>query len=214
MLRQEAVSNTQVVEIFNSGLQGVLNTINIGVVLLTGGGEVVVANKAAETIIESKDWLRVVDGRLRCRPEENPELETRIRLAANNSLEPPECFLHLSGSGKNDALVFAFTPHSSINLNHRDTTTGVVCIIVDPNGDNSADVNLLKRLYSLTDAEASIAAYLANGFDYTEIAEQRNVTVSTVRSYTKSIFKKLCVNNRAGVVRKVYAATIPLSLVH
>jgi DNA-binding NarL/FixJ family response regulator len=87
-----------------------------------------------------------------------------------------------------------------------------MCIVVDPDRNRAIDAELLKRLYPLTDAEAKIAAFLANGLDYTEIAEHRNVTVSTVRSYSKSIFKKLCVNSRAGVVRKVLAATIPLSL--
>ena len=207
MLCREAVINKQVLDGFNIELRSVLNTLNVGVILLTGSCEVVLANSAAESIVASKGWLRVIDRKLRCRPEETSELEYQVREAASNNIPDSECILHLSGSDSQDALLLTFTSLGS----HEDRQVGVVCIVVDPNQNNPTNAELLKRLYPLTDAEAKIAAFLANGLDYSEIAHHRNVAVSTVRSYSKSIFKKLCVNSRAGVVRKVLAATIPLS---
>jgi DNA-binding CsgD family transcriptional regulator len=212
MLCQEATISGQDVARFNIGLQGVLNTLSIGVILLSHNSEVLLANSAAESIVADKDWLRVVDRKLRCRPEESAELEARIRLASENKAEEAECILHLSGpSGQNDSLLLAFASLSTVEV-LEDEPNCVMCIVVDPDRNRATDAELLKQLYPLTDAEAKIAAFLANGLDYAEIAAHRNVTVSTVRSYSKSIFKKLCVNSRAGVVRKVLAATIPLSL--
>lgn len=212
MLCQEAESSGLEVARFNIGLQGVLNTLSIGVILLSHNSEVLLANSAAESIVADKGWLRVVDRKLRCRPEESAELESRIRMASENQVGEAECILHLSGPGdRNDSLLLAFASLTTSEM-HQDSPNCVMCIVVDPDRNRATDAELLKRLYPLTDAEAKIAAFLANGLDYTEIAAHRNVTVSTVRSYSKSIFKKLCVNSRAGVVRKVLAATIPLSL--
>jgi len=212
MLCQEAKINKQGLDGWDIGLQGVLNTLSVGVILLTSSGEVILANSAADAIVEGKHWLRVVDHKLRCRPEDSAELEYRVRIAAENQAEESECILYLSGPKEQDGLVLAFTSLRNHGESQPDTQSCVMCIVVDPDHSKSTDAEMLKRLYPLTDAEAKIAAFLANGLDYTEIAEHRNVTVSTVRSYSKSIFKKLCVNSRAGVVRKVLAATIPLSL--
>jgi len=214
MQRQEAVINKQVAGGIEIGLQGVLNTLNIGVMVLTKSGEVLLANSAAESIVDSRHWLRVVDRRLRCRPEQSSELDHRISMASQARIDDSESILHLSGANRQDSLLLAFTSlsHSGSVCQDAEGAKFVVCIVADPERNPPTDADLLKRLYPLTDAEANIAAFLANGLDYTEIAHQRNVTVATIRSYSKSIFRKLCVNSRAGVVRKVLAATIPLSL--
>jgi len=212
MLCQEAKINKQGLDGWDIGLQGVLNTLSVGVILLTSRGEVILANSAAEAIVAGKHWLRVVDHKLRCRPEDSAELEHRIRMAAANQTAEFDCILHLTGHDKKEGLLLAFTSVASRDDHQQDTEGCVMCIVIDPERNKSTDAELLKRLYPLTDAEAKIAAFLANGLDYSEIAEHRNVTVSTIRSYSKSIFKKLCVNSRAGVVRKVLAATIPLSI--
>ena len=212
MLCQEAMNSTEGLDGCNIGVQGVLNTLNIGVLLLNYSGEVIFANSAAETIVAGKVWFRVVDRKLRCRAEENAELEHRVRLAAQRQAPESDGILHLSGASRQDALLLAFSSLGGRDEAHQDAQGCVVCIVVDPNLNKATDAELLKRLYPLTDAEAKIAAFLANGLDYSEIAQQRNVTISTVRSYSKSIFKKLCVNSRAGVVRKVLEATIPLRL--
>ena len=217
MLCQKAVVENQRIDGFGIGVQSVLNTLNVGVILLRNNGEVILANSAAEAIMSRKCWLRVVDQKLRCRPEESAELEYSLRMAAENQTADSECILHLSGPDRQDGVLLAFSfldlQAGSQNTEMTPEAPGcVMCMVVDPNHNKSTDAELLKRLYPLTDAEAKIAAFLANGLDYSEIAQHRNVTVSTVRSYSKSIFKKLCVNSRAGVVRKVLTATIPLSL--
>ena len=84
-------------------------------------------------------------------------------------------------------------------------------MIIDPHTDQEIDRTLLKQLYGLTEAESDIAALLARGLNYSEIAEQRGVAVSTIRSYSKSIFRKLKVNCRSEVVRKVHSLAIPVN---
>jgi len=213
MLCQEAEINKQGLDGWDIGLQGVLNTLNVGVILLASSGEVILANSAAEAIVAGKHWLRVVDHKLRCRPEDSAELESCIRLVADNQPMDSGCIVNLSGPQGRDGVVLAFSSLGGHCAQGQQPASGcLVCLITDPNTNTATDAALLKRLYPLTETEAKIAAFLANGLDYSEIAQRRNVTVSTVRSYSKSIFKKLCVNSRAGVVRKVLAATIPLSL--
>lgn len=212
---QEAVNGRQEAVSGNIGLQGVLDTLSVSVLLLNSNSEVLFANKAAESIFSSKNWFRVTDGKLRCNARDHEDLGNYVRMAAANQIDATDNVLFLSGRDSHDGLLLAFsalrTGEQSVEP-QGNTTHNVVAVVIDPNQHGTTEPELLKRLYSLTDTEAKIAAYLANGLDYSEIAKQRNVSISTVRSYSKSIFKKLCVNSRAGVVRKVLAATIPLSL--
>jgi DNA-binding NarL/FixJ family response regulator len=206
--RQEAVNG-------DIGLQAILDTLSVSILLLNSNSEVLFANKAAESIFSSKNWFRVTDGKLRCNARDHEELSNYVRMAAANQIEDTDNVLFLSGRDSHDGLLLAFSALRAGN--DSDDAQGallynVVAVVIEPNQHGTTEPELLKRLYSLTDAEAKIAAYLANGLDYSEIAKQRNVSVSTVRSYSKSIFKKLCVNSRAGVVRKVLAASIPLNL--
>ena len=219
MCCQEAVSSGQEVTSGSVGLRGVLDTLSIAVLLLDRNSEVLLANRAAESLIADRDWLNVTNKKLCCYPQIQAELEKHVRLVADDQATNLDNILHVASREGRDGLLLAFsaqeareTSHVSHDVSDHNRSNIVVCVAVDPNRAAAINAEWLRRVYPLTDAEAKIAAYLANGLDYTEIARERNVTVSTVRSYSKSIFKKLRVNSRAEVVRKVLSLSIPLSV--
>lgn len=208
MVEQEASQVSQNLDGSVVEIQKVLNTLSIGMMLLKVNGEVVFTNRAAKTIIENKSWLHLADGRLRVQSSQNNDFEKSIRLALEHQSSEENSKVLLQGEDSKDSLLLAFTSVGAAGfVTPHDTVLG---IIVDPNHDQAADVSLLRRIYALTEAESNITALLARGLNYSEIAEQRNVSISTIRSYTKTIFKKLRVNSRTGVVRKVNAISIPL----
>ena len=209
MLEQDASHHSHSVAGAHHELERVLNTLSIGMMLLNVNGEVILTNRAAKSIIDSRNWLHLADGRLRVQGSSDNDIETRIRLAVVQRSSELDTRIVLEGEDTSDSLLLAFTSMGTAEfVTPNDTVLGV---IVDPSQDQTADVSLLRRIFALTEAEGNITALLAKGLNYAEIAEQRNVTVSTVRSYTKTIFKKLGVNSRTGVVRKVNAISIPLN---
>jgi DNA-binding CsgD family transcriptional regulator len=65
-----------------------------------------------------------------------------------------------------------------------------VLTLVDP--DRNADVSheALRRIFSLTEAEARIAQRLAQGHSLDEISDDHRVTKDTVRTHLREIFSK------------------------
>lgn len=59
------------------------------------------------------------------------------------------------------------------------------------------------RSFGLTNSEAAVAERLTCGDSIEEIAEHRNVSVATVRTQTKSIFRKMKVHSQREVVSKL-----------
>ncbi len=59
-----------------------------------------------------------------------------------------------------------------------------------------------KNVHNLSQREMEVLEKLAEGFRYTDIAEQLFVSVSTVRSHIYNIYEKLHVNNRTEALNK------------
>ncbi len=185
-----------------------LDTISIAFLVFNSRAEVVHANPSAKNLIKSVDWLWIADNRLKHHGKQPVELERCINnaLAKTNSAEN-DCTLVLSGTHGDNPLLLSF---SSIVTGITESIT--LCTVVDPAANHQTNVSALRDVYSLTEAELSIISMIACGKDYKQIASERNVTVSTVRSFTKSIFKKLGVGSRAGVIHKVQTTSMQLNL--
>ncbi len=54
----------------------------------------------------------------------------------------------------------------------------------------------------LTDKEKEIVSCLVDGLSYKMIASQENISIETVRSHIKNIYKKLHVHSKAEVIKK------------
>ncbi|MDR0313947.1 MAG: helix-turn-helix transcriptional regulator [Treponema sp.] len=63
------------------------------------------------------------------------------------------------------------------------------------------DASTDKRISSLTKRENEIAAAICNGYKYEEIAEKLNITISTVKTHSYTIYKKLGINNNRELMQ-------------
>lgn len=62
---------------------------------------------------------------------------------------------------------------------------------------------LIARKENLTKREAELLKELAEGFSATEIAERQFISVATVRTHTRNIYKKIGVHSQAELIRYV-----------
>lgn len=74
----------------------------------------------------------------------------------------------------------------------------------DPDRYISIDAEMLSNTYELTPAEAQVAISLVNGLKPEGIAEMKGVTLSTVRSQIRAIYKKLGVNQQTDLVKILF----------
>jgi len=81
-------------------------------------------------------------------------------------------------------------------------TTSIVAF-VDLSRSPTPPIQDLRDLFGLTASEATVAGEIARGMTVVEIAEARRVSVATVRSQLKGIFRKLDIKRQPEIIRIV-----------
>lgn len=76
-------------------------------------------------------------------------------------------------------------------------------MIVDPDDEPSPGSEIWRAMFDLTDCELIIAEGLVSGRRITEIANQRGVSIETVRSQTKRMFERLNVSSQAEAAARL-----------
>ena len=69
--------------------------------------------------------------------------------------------------------------------------------------ENGTVLTDLRRLYGVTDRETEIIHHLVSGMSYREIGESLFISVDTVKTHTQNIYKKMSVNNKISLVRRI-----------
>jgi DNA-binding CsgD family transcriptional regulator len=79
----------------------------------------------------------------------------------------------------------------------------VAIFLRNPESKEQGSLDIVRRLFDLTHAEASLALLLANGMTLDEAAEQLNIRRNTARAHLRSIFSKMGVTRQTELVRLV-----------
>lgn len=59
-----------------------------------------------------------------------------------------------------------------------------------------------KEKYVLTDRQKEIVDYMVEGLSYQKTADKLSISIETVRSHIKKIYRKLHINNKTDLIRK------------
>jgi DNA-binding NarL/FixJ family response regulator len=76
-------------------------------------------------------------------------------------------------------------------------------MIVDPDDEPAPGSEIWRAMFDLTECELIIAEGLVSGRRITEIANQRGVSIETVRSQTKRMFERLNVSSQAEAAARL-----------
>jgi len=181
----------------------VLNRLPLGVVLVTATAQVLFLNEKAKNILDRNDGL-ILDANRFCRaslPSENKRLGELL-----HSVLTPE------GNDSVDA-DFAMT----VNRDEVDTPLtvmvapigsgiagkGAVLFVSDPSEAVELSIDAICGLYGLTPAEGRLALGLTNGYKLDDLAEEWNVSMHTVRSQLRQIFRKTDTSRQSELVKLI-----------
>ncbi len=183
------------------------------VMLLTTGGEVVLANEAARCLLGSTSLVQVLEKRLvlpqayrRAFLDQCAELEHGARTAAGAGADTDKAFrsLHMTSEpgAAQDVLYGFFT------LLVPERTLGsfglrplVMLFFYHPTSAQEIDSDLLTAAFGLSHAECRVASLLADGIPLKSIAETLGVQYDTVRKQLMSIYQKTATNRQPELVR-------------
>lgn len=191
-----------------------LDHVDIGLCVVTSCAEVVVKNETADEIFELKKGLTITrQGVLDCGRVDGVFREAVYRCAQTSG-----------GCGTTSEVLLVASKESTIERNllievsplndlsgEVDTgLEGALISIIDPDKTELLDTSKVALAWSLSKAESAVLAMLVSGDTNEIMADKRNVSLETIRSQVKSVYRKTDVRRRSDLLRLVVRTSPPL----
>jgi DNA-binding CsgD family transcriptional regulator len=188
--------------------------MQVGTVTLDERGHLLSVNAEAQAIVDVKDGIRISAGALKADyAEENAKLQQLITAALTGQQSTQAGVVEAvsitrpSGRSKLSVLVRVIPTR---DWSGTWTRPRVAIFLRDPEHQSTRSIDVIRRLFELTHAEASLAMLLANGMTLDEAAEQLNIRRNTARAHLRSIFSKMGVTRQTELVRLVLNSVVQL----
>jgi DNA-binding CsgD family transcriptional regulator/PAS domain-containing protein len=182
-----------------------LNQLNVGVLLLTQDGRIVLANRAAEHLLQRGDGIASRDGKLATSRQLNGDrLACIIARATGRPAAPPVVeALRIDRDYDHRPLhLWAMPlPRESSNPLVRTWQADIMLIVIDPELGAAPPTEALRALYGLTEAEARLTSGLLHGERLEDYAARAGISVNTARTHLKSVFAKTDTDRQAELMR-------------
>jgi DNA-binding CsgD family transcriptional regulator len=186
-------------------LEAAIDLLTVGVMFLNCKGEPILLNRKAEELLQRKDGILLIGRRLGARtPPECSMLAAEVSAAVNGSgFGAGGTFLLQRKNGRPLSVTAAPLRNAPTGFSQN---VAAVLFISDPEQKIESPVELLRRCYGITNAEARLTTALVEGLSLKEAADLCGVTHNTAKSQLKSIFLKTNVQRQAQLVRLVMAS--------
>lgn len=186
-----------------ASLQSALNSVAMGVILLSAKGRIITLNSTAERLLASHDTLVATRDGLRAqRPDESARLDKLVEqatTASENQALKGSGLMTISRLGKPGLLLLA-SPVRGLQGEQRHQVRAII-FVSDPAERVRPTHATLHALYRLTPAEYRLAMLLADGQEPGAIAETIGVSRNTLKTQLSAIYRKTGTCRQAQLVR-------------
>jgi len=165
-----------------------LNDIRVPMFAINSRGEMALANQAGDALIAGKQWIAanrstLLPARSLLCPENFRQALVRLRRGVGSTV------LLTDGASRQQAVMTTapFTKASAAQV-FTGNIAGIVWIV--PCAPPSSPVQSLGHLFQLTAAEIRLFQHLVDGARLKDAADRLDVSMNTVRTQLKSIFRK------------------------
>ncbi|MBB3859518.1 DNA-binding CsgD family transcriptional regulator [Novosphingobium hassiacum] len=174
---------------------GALDAVAFGLVICTPEGMVRFANRAATKAMDGSHLLIAGD----LLHVENRQDRVRLdQLLAGSS--GPKTMTMRFGLGDRALDVVAFSDQKLAGAR--------ILLVSRPSALHSMSYDALCQIYGMTPAEAALATALATGQSIAEFAENRGVSISTVRTQMRQVLAKTGTKGQPDLVRQIWTSAI------
>jgi quercetin dioxygenase-like cupin family protein/DNA-binding CsgD family transcriptional regulator len=182
-----------------------LDAANCGFLVLNAKGSLVFSNHAARTLLDAGDALCEQDGALQAAsPAARPILRAAISAALAPQIDtgnPGSIFL-LPRQTRLPIIIAA----APIAFSAAGDAKGII-LLYDGDAPVRLSISLLRRLFSLTNAEAALCVALYEGSSLRDFAETRKVSLNTARTLLGRAFIKTGKKKQSDLMRLLGALT-------
>lgn len=192
-----------------------LDKVHIGICVAQRDGEIIIHNQEAHRILDARDGLSLSAAKRLAfnEREQSAELQLAIDLAAGTTrgeVEHVESLLYAERTSAMRAILIEVTPLTDglteIDLGFQ----GALIYIIDPENPAPLKVARLALACALSEAEAAVCERVAHGWKNADIAEDRNVSIDTIKTQIAHIFSKTGVSTRSELIRLILKSSPPI----
>lgn len=189
------------------GAEQVLNLVALGVVLLDGSGRLLYANSAAYDLAAAADWIRIQSKSVIPLDQGSGRA---FRRALSETLEAAKAgddkvvgiqLPSVTGEGALSSLACALP----VQEDDPPDAPALALFLAAPDRRSRAPETLLMDLFGLTPTEARVAGALANGARTVDVAEELDVSQTTIAFHMRNLFQKTGTNRQADLVALILA---------
>ncbi|MBW2287224.1 MAG: helix-turn-helix transcriptional regulator [Deltaproteobacteria bacterium] len=194
----------------NTALAEVMDRLPAGILLLDGGANVEFRNRAARRMLGRCDGFELVDGALSAvDPDSDEILQSLIDEVIAPSAEAAAGGALVVQRASDEA---AYPVSVSRLLPGEALRDIVACVLVsDPDSGVEPAVELVRSIHNLTQAESDLVEHLARGQTLEEASRTRGVSINTMRSHLKRVFRKTGTSRQGELVQLVLRSFVPMA---
>ncbi|MBR0665258.1 helix-turn-helix transcriptional regulator [Roseomonas hellenica] len=184
----------------HQGWRIMLEAIEDSALLTNADARVMFANRDAEMLLRHGEWLRLRDGRLHAaRPVDQARLSAAIRSAVlSPGLQRQKVRIAIGTAEGGIPCIATIGTATGLPFAEAGLPRPAALLILrDPSP--SVDAALLRALFGLTDAEARIAAHIAQGLPLRVASRCEGVAHSTARTHLQAVFGKVGVHSQSAL---------------
>jgi DNA-binding CsgD family transcriptional regulator len=164
-----------------------LDRLPIGVLVVDGGLKVTQLNEVAESAVAAQDGLRLSCGRLEAwQHEDTLAIAKALAGALTGGAGAAAVSVRRPGARPYVLLIAPLGPQSSAERGR--SAGGAIVLVSDP--ARPSDARLLRELFGLTPREAQLVGALLDGMRLNEYADERGISINTVKSQLRAVFAK------------------------
>ncbi|MFD1554856.1 helix-turn-helix transcriptional regulator [Paraburkholderia silviterrae] len=211
----ELHSRLDVVGVEREVYANTVNRMQIGMITLDENGAIIDINSSAGEIIDQANGLCIVCDRIAASDaQENRRLKQLVRRAIAGYYEPASAIaeampISRGASASRLGLLVRTIPLSDWSGDNK-RRPAVALFLRDPDRKPQGALAIIRKLFDLTPAEASLAFLLTNGLSLDEAANDAGISKNTARAHLRSIFSKTGVTRQATLVRLLLGSMVPI----
>jgi DNA-binding CsgD family transcriptional regulator/PAS domain-containing protein len=199
-------------------LEHALDWLIDGIALLGPDGDVVYANEALQAMARRKDGLAIQKGRIElAAADARDRLERTLAIAIafrhGKAAAAAGSDFPVMRSGGAPPYYVSVRPLPAGDKRRGAEAQGVAIVFVrDPASRNAAATRMLREVFGLTEAEASLAQALQTGIALTEYAATRGLSLNTAYTHLRRLREKTGCSRMPELIRKLNDVQVPLRL--
>jgi DNA-binding CsgD family transcriptional regulator len=187
-------------------LENTIEQLPYGAILIRSNLKVASCNKKAGHILEKGYPLSLIDNKLFCRNNRvNETLQRIIKEYISNPVESKEQEILIPNKDSGFYLLYLYPFRTNDSLHDEAIAkVSLAIFIIDSKNIPVPDASFINSVLGISPVESVIAKGLIEGKNPEILANERNVSINTVRSQIKSIFRKTKTNSKSVLINKIH----------